>query len=139
MIEDRHNCRERDGDKDTDRSEELAADDDRDQRNKCRQTHRVTEEMRLDNITVDRLKDTCEDHECDRIHRILQHEDKCTDHTSDDRTEGRQDIRNTNDYGDEDDVRESRDQHEDRIADADADRLEDRVTDVTGEDRIASL
>ena len=95
--------------------------------------------MRLHYITVDRLQDTCEDDECDCVHRILQHEYKSTHDTSDDRTEGRQDIRKSDYNGDEDDVRKTGDQHEKSIAQTDTESLQDRITDVLREDRITSL
>ena len=139
MVKDRHNCRERDRDKDTDRAEQFAADDDRDQGDHRRDTERVTEEVRLYDITVDRLQDACEDDECHRIHRVFQHKHEGTHDAADDRSEGRQDIRKSDDHRDKNDVRKTGDQHEDRIGNTDTDGLEDSKADVLGEDGITSF
>ena len=95
--------------------------------------------MRFHDIAVDRLQDTREDNKCDRIHRVFQYEYEGAHHTSDDRSEGRKDIRKSDDHRDKNDVRKSGDQHKDRIGDTNADGLKDRKADVLGEDRITSL
>ena len=138
MIKDRTDGRERNGDQDTDRSEDLSADNDGDQGDDSRNAERVTKEVRLNDITVDRLKNACKDNEDDRVHRIFDQKDKRAHRATDDRTEGRQDIRDTDDHRDKGNVRKARDQHEDRVGNTDTDRLDDRITDVFTEDRVAS-
>ena len=72
MIKDRHNRSERDGDQDTDRSEELSTDDDGDQGDHRRDSERIAKEVRFYYITIDRLEYTCKDDEDHGIHRIFQ-------------------------------------------------------------------
>ena len=138
LIDEIHDGREGDGQKDARDTQQAAADHQGNQDPHGRDTQLLTEQTGLDHIAVQRLQDQCKNQEQQSIPGLDQYQDESTDDCPDHGAEGRRQVCHTDDDRNDRDIGHTRDHHEDPVAQTDDHAVQKIEGDVLDQDLIAA-
>lgn len=109
---------------------DLSQNDRGDQRQDSRDTKRIAEHLRLDEVPVNRLQDDSQDQEIQGIHRTVKYQDDRTDHRAYDRTECRQQVRHADNDRYQRNIRYSEHHHHNGIDDTNDQTVQEVAPDI---------
>ena len=137
VVNEVHDCREGDGQQDSDHAQETAADDDGNQDPDSGHAEALAEEPGFQNIPVKGLQNRCEEKEPQRVPGIDQDQDESAQYGADHWTESRGQIGHTDDHRDDRHIIHVHDQHEDPVEDTDDQTVQNVVGDILDKDVVA--
>ena len=137
VVNEVHDCREGDGQQDSDHAQETSADDDGNQDPDSGDAEALAEKPGFQNVSVKGLQNRCEEKEPQRMPGIDQDQDESAQYGADHRTESRGQIGHTDDHRDDRHIIHVHDQHEDPVEDTDDQTVQNVVGDILDKNVVA--